>query len=56
MHFSYDITANLKYSKMVIFFNFGHSIFTESILCIFSSKQPFLAFSTDALSNGPDPA
>lgn len=27
MHFSYDITANLKYSKMVIFFNFGQTIY-----------------------------
>lgn len=69
MHFSYDINCKSKTFKDGQFFfilvkQYTNSIFTESIRCIctpfalvpFFIKTTFLAFSTDALSNGPDPA
>lgn len=71
MHFSYDINCKSKTFKDVHFFLFWsnniRTPFSPSPYYVhvyvrllrqflFSSKQPFLAFSTDALSNGPDPA
>lgn len=69
MHFSYDINCKSKTFKDGHFFlfwsnnirtQFSPSPFYVYVRLLrqflFSSKQPFLAFSTDALSNGPDPA
>lgn len=69
MHFSYDINCKSKTFKDGHFFlfwsnniriPFSPSPFDVYVRLLrqflFSSKQPFLAFSTDALSNGPDPA
>lgn len=69
MHFSYDINCKSKTFKDGQFFLFwSNNIripFSPSPFYVyvrllrqflFSSKQPFLAFSTDALSNEPDPA
>lgn len=69
MHFSYDINCKSKTFKDGQFFLFwSNNIRIPFSLSpfyvyvrllrqfLFSSKQPFLAFSTDALSNGPDPA
>lgn len=69
MHFSYDINCKSKTFKDGNFFLFWsnniRTPFSPSPYYVivrllrqflFSSKQPFLAFSTDALSNGPDPA
>lgn len=70
MHFSYDINCKSKTFKDGHFFflfwsnniriPFSPSPFYVYVRLLrqflFSSKQPFLAFSTDALSNGPDPA
>lgn len=71
MHFSYDINCKSKtFKDGQFFFYFGQTIYEFHFhrvhafyvyvrllrQFLFSSKQPFLAFSTDALSNGPDPA
>lgn len=69
MHFSYDINCKSKTFKDGQFFlfwsnniriPFSPSPFDVYVRLLrqflFSSKQPFLAFSTDAVSNGPDPA
>lgn len=69
MHFSYDINCKSKTFKdgqCFLFWSnniripFSPSPFYVYVRLLrqflFSSKQPFLAFSTDALSNGPDPA
>lgn len=69
MHFSYDINCKSKTFKdgqFLLFWSnniripFSPSPFYVYVRLLrqflFSSKQPFLAFSTDALSNGPDPA